>query len=109
MILVGKIDGKRLEERQIKTVKPDHGAISFVAMVVPCPGGSEDHVPFLHVHLLAIDSGKSSGAFDDKTQGKGHMLMRRSRFSRVYQLQSCIQGIRRVWCLLLLHFSLPYM
>lgn len=86
MVFIGEIDGKSLEERQIKTVKPDHGAISFIAVVVPCPRWSENHVPFLHVHLLPIDGGKSSGALDDETQGKGHMSVGRSRFSGVHQL-----------------------
>ena len=67
-VVFRKIDRESLKQWQIKAIEPDHGAIAFVAMIVPLPRGSENHITAFHGDLLPFYGSESFLAFHNETE-----------------------------------------
>ena len=65
-----------LEVRQIESVKPDHGTGAVLAVVVPVPGGCEDHVAALHRDSFAMDSCEAALTLDNEAHGECDVSVR---------------------------------
>lgn len=94
-----KVDRNVLEDGKIQAIKPDHRLVSFMAVIVPGPGWCEDNIAALHVNLFAFNCSETSLSFDDETQRKGTVAVRRCNFAGIDKLKTGIQCISGARCL----------
>lgn len=94
-----EMDGEVGEVGQIQAVQPDHRARAVLTMIVPVPGGGQDHIASGHLNALAVDGCEAALAFDDEAHGKSRVTVRPGCLIGHYQLETSIDGIGREGCI----------
>ena len=96
---LGEVDWNVSEQGEVQAVKPYYWICTLVAMVMPVPGGSQDNIAPLHIHLLTFYGSEAFGSFDDESHGKSYVAVCGRNFVGKNQLQASVDGICCVWCI----------
>jgi hypothetical protein len=71
-----------------------------MSVVMPLPLWCENHIAFLHVDLLPLNSSEAAITFDDESQGKCSVSVRWRGLALINELQTriyCIGSEGRLW------------
>ncbi len=82
-----------MDLRNVETIKPDHGTLAFMPMIMPGPRWGEDQVSRIHVGTFAINGREGAFTFDNEPQGRLGVSVGRCNLTRQNQLKSCIKRI----------------
>jgi hypothetical protein len=93
--MLDEVDRKVLEVGEVKPVKPDHGTRAVLAVVVPVPGGSQDHVASLHGDSFSMDGREAALTFNDEAHGEGDVPVSASGLVGHDKLEPGVEGICR--------------
>ena len=78
----------------IQTIEPHHRLGGIVEVIMPGPVGCGDEIAFEHREALALDDGVSVGsAFNDKTDRRRGVAVRRSDLAGLHQLHRDMHGV----------------
>lgn len=99
--MLDEVHGKVPELRQIQTVKPDHWTRAVLSVIVVIPRRSYNHITTLHGNTAAMNSRETTFTLNDESHGERCVAMCRSGLIWHDQLESGVNGVRSIWCLLL--------
>ena len=79
-----------IDHGQVQRIHPDHGALAFVAVLVPKTGRGQDQVAFVHGAFLTLNGGEAAFTFHHKAHGAGCVAVVGGHFARQDQLHAYV-------------------
>src|SRR5262249_18793444 len=83
---------EQLNQRNVKSVEPEHRFLALISMIMPGHGGRDDEVTWWHVGALAINGGEGTFSLDDEAQCRLGMSVSGRYFVRHDELDTSIES-----------------